>query len=206
MTGDGAVSPQVESDRDSYEIQRDQENKIELTITNETEFNRWVAQMWVDPVIRRAGQFSGQIQFEGQVIDLERIADHVEFEEESQVAPHQKTELDNGEKGVHITVLNEGESAKSWRECRVIRVRFTKDNVIFGQGVRVRTPASEILHGEDGIYGMPARLDGCVLIGLSYDDFQAVYNDDTTGDRMTLTVDPGGDYITQIDYEFAVFE
>lgn len=206
ISGSGAVRMEGEASVKSMDISRDTINIISVSVTNEEEFDQWVTQMRVQLGILRADQFSRTIQFEGQIMDMEQILDYVEFTYDQQVRAYDKVVLDNGEKGVHVTLLNDTDEAADWRDCKVIGIRFTMDNVIFGNGVRVRMPAAEALHAEDGLYKTPDSLAGCVLIGADYDDFDAIYRDDRSGDRMTLKVDGGGKHITEITYEFAVFE
>lgn len=206
ISGSGAVRMEGEASVKSMDISRDTINIISVSVTNEKEFNQWVEQMRANAGILRAGQFSRIIQFEGQVIDMDRILDYVEFTYDQQVHAYDKVVLDNGEKGVHVTLLNDTDETADWQDCKVIGIRFTMDNVIFGNGARVRMPAEEILHAEDGLYKTPDSLAGCVLIGADYDDFDAIYRDDRSGDRMTIKVDSRGRHITEITYEFAVFE
>lgn len=206
ISGSSAVRMNGEASVETMDINRDTINIISVSVTNQEEFDQWVAQMRADAAILRADQFSRIIQFEGQIINMEQILNYVEFTHDQQVRAYDKVVLDNGEKGVHVTVLNDTGEPADWWNCKVIAVRFTKDNVIFGKGARVRMPAEEILHAKDGLYGTPDSLAGCVLIGADYADFDAIYHETRSGDRMTFTVDSFGEHITEITYEFAVFE
>ena len=206
ISGSGAVRMEGKASVESMDINRETINIISVSVTNETEFNQWVTQMRPDTGILRAGQFSRTVQFEGQIINLEDILDYVDFTYDQPIRAYDKVVLHNGEKGVHVTLVNDKGESASWQNCKVIGVRFTMDNVIFGKGARVKMPAEEIMHAEDGIYGTPDDLAGCVLIGAEYDDFDAIYHDIILGDRMTVTVDSFGEHITEINYEFAVFE
>lgn len=206
ISGSSAVRMNGEASVETMDISRDTINIISVSVTNQQEFDQWVDQMRADAAILRVEQFSRIIQFEGQIINMEEILDYVEFTHDQKVRAYDKVELGNGEKGVHVTVLNDTDEPADWRDCKVIAVRFTKDNVIFGKGARVKMPAEEILHAEDGLYGTPDSLAGCVLIGAEYDDFDAIYHETRSGDRMTLKVDSFGKHITEITYEFAVFE
>lgn len=206
ISGSSAVRMEGEASVSSMDINRETINIISVSVTNEEEYNQWVEQMQVSAAVLRSGQFSRVIQFEGEIIDMDRIGDYVEFAHDQQVRAYDKIVLDNAEKGVHVTILNDSDAPASWKDCKVIGVRFTKDNVIFGGGARVRMPAEEVLHAEDGRYGTPDDLAGTVLIGVGYGDFDAIYHDTVSGDRMTVKVDSLGNYITEITYEFAVFE
>lgn len=206
MSGSGAVRMEVEASVESMDISRDTINIISVSVKNEAEFNQWIEQMRVDPRIMRADQFSRVVQFEGQVFGMEQIMDYVEFDYAQQVRSYGRVELSNAEKGVNVTLLNDTDEPQDWENCRVIGVGFTKDNVIFGKGVRVRMLASQVLHAEDGLYGKPDALEGCVLIGGEYEDFDAIYHDAISGDRMKVKVDSSGDHISGIAYEFEVFE
>ena len=206
VSGSSAVRMEGEASVKSMDINRETINIISVSITNEAEYNPWVEQMQASAGILRSGQFSRVIQFEGEIIDIDQIADYVDFTHEQQIRAYDKVVLDNGEKGVHVTLLNDSDAPADWKDCKVIGVRFTKDNVIFGGGTRVRMPAEEVLHAEDGLYGTPDDLEGTVLIGTGYGDFDAIYHNTVSGDRMTVKVDSLGNYITEITYEFEVFE
>ena len=206
ISGNSAVRMEGEASVESMDINRDTINIISINVINEEEFNRWAAQMRADPAILGAGQFSRAIQFEGRVIGIEQIKDYLDLTYEKQIQPYAKAEIGNGEKGVYVTLLNETDEAASWQNCRVIGVRFTKDNVIFPKGARVKMSAEEVLHSDGGLYGTPDDLAGSVLIGADYDDFDAIYHDSVSGDRMTVKVDSLGEYISEITYELAVFE
>ena len=206
ISGSSAVRMEGEASVRSMDITRDTINIISVSVTNEEEYDLWAEQMQASAAILRSGQFSRVIQFEGEIIDMDQIANYVEFAHEQQIRAYDKIVLDNAEKGVHVTLLNDSDEPADWQDCKVIGVRFTKDNVIFGGGARVRMPAEEVLHAEDGRYGTPDDLEGTVLIGAGYGDFDAIYHDTVSGDRMTVKVDSLGNYITEITYEFSVFE
>lgn len=206
IRGSSAVRLNGEASVETMDISRDTINIISVSITNQQEFDQWVAQMRADAAILRVDKFSRIIQFEGQIINMEQILDYVEFTHNQQVRAFDKTVLGNSEKGVYVTVMNDTGEPADWQDCKVIAIRFTKDNVIFGKGARVMMLAEDILHAEEGLYGTPDSLAGCVLIGADYDDFDAIYHETRSGDRMTFKVDRLGKHITEITYEFAVFE
>lgn len=206
ISGDTVVKMESEASVESMDINRDTINIISVSVTNEEEFNRWVAQMRADPAILGAGKFSRAIQFEGRVIGMEQLKNYLDLTYEQQIQAYAKAELGNGEKGVYITLLNDTDEPASWQNCRVIGVRFTKDNVIFPKGARLKMSPEKVLHAENGLYGTPDELAGSVLIGANYDDFYAIYHDYVSGDRMTVRVDSLGEYISEITYEFAVYE
>lgn len=206
ISGNSAVVMEGEASVESMDINRETINIISVNVTNEEEYNLWAAQMRVEPSVLRAEQFSRVIQFEGQVIGIDEITDYVEFDYERQIRADDEIELGNDEKGVYVTLLNDTDESTTWQNCKVIGVRFTKDNVIFSKGARINMRAEEALHEKDGLYRTPDELSGCVLIGAGYNDFDAIYHDTVSGDRMTVTVDSSGEYISEIAYELEVFE
>lgn len=206
ISGNSAVKMKGEANVESTVISTDTINIISVSVTNEAKFNRWVTQMRPDAGILRAGQFSRIVQFEGEIITLEEIPDYVDFTYDKKIRARDEVVLHNSEKGVYLTLYNDTKESVSWKKCQVVGVRFTKDNVIFGKGARVKMPAEEILHAKDGIYGTPGSLKGCVLIGAEHGGFDAIYLDSISGDRMTVSVDESGGYITEISYDFEVFE
>lgn len=206
ISGNGAVKMEGEASVKSTVITTDTINIISVNVINEAEFNRWVTQMRPDTGILRAEQFSRTVQFEGEIINLEDILDYLDFTYDRKIRARDEAVIHDRERGVYVTLYNDTKESASWKKCKVIGVRFTKDNVLFGKGARVRMPAEEILHAKDGIYGTPDSLKGCVLIGTEYGGFDAIYHDIISGDRMTVKVDDSGEYITEISYDFSADE
>ncbi len=206
MSGASAVNMEIDAGNDTFDIRLDQQNDIVLSVTNEAEFNQWVAQMWAASEVLKADRFSRKIQFKGQIIDIGDIADYVETEYDESVRDDKKAEIYDSDAGVTVTVFNDTGEKADWDECRVIAVSFTADNVIFGGGVRVMMPARELLHSEKGLYGTPESLEGCALIGADYDSFSAVYIDPVSGDRMTVGIDGKAERVTGITYELEAVE
>lgn len=200
------IPVEVEVKQEKIELTRGTPLAVDVVITNRKEFADWAWDMEASREILEESAFSGEIQFEGQMIDVTRIADYVEFEQKSKIPAYEKETLTNSEKGVSIVVQNTGDEAVNWRECELIKVSFKKNNVIWGQGAFVGMDVTKAVHAQKGLYGAPYAMSGTVLAGLGYTFTYVSYLDPMSGDKLTLEIVPDGDYISGISYELKVFE
>lgn len=200
------VPVEVESKQEKIELTKDNPMTIDIAITNQEDFVEWAWNSEPSRDILQEGAFSRIVQFEGQMIDLEHIAEYVEFTYEEQVGGYDRATIRNADKGVSITVLNEQEKAADWEDCKVVEVSFTKNNVIWGQGAYVGMDVKTAVHAQEGLYGKPDDMSGTVLVGLGYANTNVSWNNDKSGDKLTLEIVPDGDYISKITYTMEVFE
>ena len=204
--GPGIIVPiEAECKQEKVELTRENAQTIEITITNESEFADWVWNLNPAREVLETGAFSHKIQFEGKVIDLEQIANYVEFTYDKQVAAYKKASI-SGDKGVSITVLNENDEAADWKDCKLVEVSFDKSNVVWGQGAFIGMDVAEAVNAQEGLYGEPSAMSGTVLYGLGYAETFVSWLDEKSGDRLTLEISPDGDYISGITYDLEVFE
>ncbi len=200
------VPVEIEVKQDKIELTRENPQKIDVVITNQSEFADWAWSCEATREILEEGAFSHKIQFEGQLIDVTRITDYVEFQYENKVSGYDKATISNGEKGVTIVVQNMNEAVTDWKDCKLVQVTFRKNNVIWGQGAFVGMDVTEAVHARDGLYGKPYKMSGTILAGVGYDRTYVSYLDEKKGDKLTLEIVPDGDYISGISYELEVFE
>lgn len=199
------VPIEVESKVEKVELTKENTESVQVAITNESDFVDWAWSMNPSREILEAGAFSHKVQFEGQLIDLTEITNYVEFNYDKQVSSYKKATI-SGEKGVAITVLNENDAAANWQDCKLIEVSFGKNNVIWGQGAFIGMDVAKAANAKTGLYGKPASMSGTVLVGLGYADTCVSWLDEKSGDKLTLTIEPGGDYISGITYALEAFE
>lgn len=192
--------------QEDLEVKRNQENEITVYLQNEKEFSDLVWNMQPAREIMQSDKFSRQIQWGGQMIDLENIMDYIEFSSDQTVKAYDQITLFNSEAGVRVTLQNQTAQMASWKECELIKVQFGRPNVIFGQGVKVGMPVREIVHAQEGIYGTPDSLTGSIFYVAGVDRVGMVYCDEASGDRLTLESSSDGKDVYSILYEFAVFE
>lgn len=203
---DSLVPLEVEANIEKLELTKDNPVQIGVTITNREEFADWAWENAVSREVLATGAFSHKVQFEGQLIDVTKITDYVEFVSDKQVRGYEKATLSNTEKGVTIVVLNENEAAADWQDCKLVKVTFGKNNIIWGQGAFVGMEVKEAVHVKEGLYGEPYDMSGTVLAGLDYAATYVSYLDEKSGDKLTLKLRPDGEYISEISYELEVFE
>lgn len=188
------------------EVGRDKDNEITVYIENPEEFTDMVWDMQPIREVTQLDKFSRQIQWNGQIIDLEHIMDYVEFSSDQTVRGYEQITLFNSDNRVRVTLQNQTAQQVSWQECKLIKVQFERPNAIFAQGVKVGMPVREIAHAQEGIYGTPDSLTGSILFALGTDNVGIVYYDEASGDRLTLESNSSGNYIYSITYEFAAYE
>ncbi|MBQ7774438.1 MAG: hypothetical protein IJ379_00820 [Lachnospiraceae bacterium] len=200
------VPVEVEAKQEKIELTKDTPLTVDVAITNQEEVADWVWNGEASREILQADIFSRKVQFEGQMMDVSQIMDYVEFTSENQVRALEKATLHNTEKGVSIVVLNETESDADWKACKLMEVRFTKNNAIWAQGAHVGMSVKKAVHVQEGLYGKPDSMSGTVLMGSGYSNTLASWTDKSTGDKLTLEIIPDGDYISEIIYSMEVFE
>ena len=188
------------------EVGLDRENEITVYIQNETAFSDLVWDMQPIREVMQSDKFSRQIQWGGQMIDLENILDYIEFSSDQTVRGYDQITLFNQEACVRVTLQNQTAQEASWKECELIKVQFERPNVIFGQGAKVGMPVREIVHAREGIYGTPDSLTGSILFAAGVDAVGIVYYDEASGDRLTLESGHDGKEIYRITYELAIYE
>ena len=200
------IPVEVEVKQEKIELTREKPLAVDVLITNKQEFSDWVWKNTASREILEESAFSREIQFEGQMIDVTRIAEYVAFEQKSKIPPYEREIITNAEKGVTIVVQNTNSESTDWQECELIKITFKKNNVIWGQGAFVGMDVTKAVHAEKGLYGEPYAMSGTVLAGVGYDHTYVSYLDTMNGDKLTLEIAPDGNYISGISYEFKVFE
>ncbi len=205
--GPGNLVPlKVEAKQEKLELKRDTPLSVDVMITNGAEFADWAWSSEPTREILEENAFSHKVQFEGQLIDVTQITDYVEFTYDNKVGGYDKAAISNGEKGVTIVVQNQSEAPAEWQDCKLVEVSFRKNNVVWGQGAFVGMEVKAAVHAREGLYGAPDDMSGTVLAGLSYDSTYVSYLEENSGDKLTLEIVPGGEYIAGIRYALEVFE
>lgn len=195
---------QIAARQEQLDVARDKVNEMTLYIKNQEEFSDLVWNFQPVREIMQLDKFSRKAQWQGQIIDLERITDYIDFEYDQPVKGYDQVTIFNS--GVEITVQNQTSEAASWKECKLIKVQVAGTSLIFAQGARVGMSVQEIAHADEGIYGTPDSMGGAFLIGMGMDGTSMMYYDESSGDRLTLECTASGDYISNITYEFAAYE
>lgn len=200
------VPIEVECAQEKLELTRDDPKSVMIQITNRDEFVDWAWNCEPDREILQADAFSHKIQLDGQVIELEQIKDYVEIDYEEKVSGFAKVTLNNTKKGISMVVQNTDEDAVGWKDCKLLEIHFTKNNVIWGRGAHVGMNVAEAVHATQGLYGKPDSMSGTILAGVGYDKTYVNWSDEESGDKLTLAISSDGDFISEIIYYLEVFE
>ncbi len=198
---------EVEAGQESFQLTANNEAMIEVAVTNMTELQDYIWHTDASREVLEADAFSHMVQFEGQLIDLKNITDYVTFQSDEQIRPGKQLTIRGKEdKGVSITVMNEGTETTSWQNCKLLGVTFHKNNIVWGQGASIGMDVTKAVHAESGLYGKPDSMAGSIMARMDQENTRASWIDETSGDKLTLTITASGDYVLAITYEFAVFE
>ena len=181
-------------------------SELLLSIKDTVEFtSRWMDTQPM-PEILLADRFSRMIQINRQVIPIKEIAAQLSLNHFEKLKPDEKLTLTDEDFGITLTVENTSDELRSYRDCRVLSITFTKNTVVFPEGVTLGMAPKTVFHSKDGLYGEPASLGGTIFHGTGMQDAKAVYKDPASGDIITVKTDADGNYITGISYEFAYAE
>jgi len=203
----------VTSDVTSVELRSDITSEVPITLENAAEFSEnWMATQ-PSPEIRLADKFSRQIQVAdktGQnaykLINIADIVPELNLSYDTQVKPYEKISVTDSDYGITVFLLNNSDQMADWQSCEVIGIEVSKNKVVFPEGVTLGMSADKVLHKTEGLYGAPDSFTGTALFGWGYDKVQAIYNDPTSGDKITVTLNPESTYCLKISYEFSCFE
>lgn len=188
------------------EIKNKEESVLKVYIENKEEFIQRCNNLKPLDEILEADKYSRIVQFKGVLISLENIMESISIRENSiglgTIMPYESKIVNDMDSGVTVTLQNQTNETLSWDECVPIKIRFENNNVIFGKGIKMTSGISEVCHSEKGLYGLPDKFDGNILLTYNLDNTSAIYIDETSGDKLTLDFDAGGNYIRSIVYEF----
>ena len=188
------------------EVGGDKSNYLGVYVSNQEELAANLQWMEVSEEILGLDLYSRRVQWKGQVIDLKDIVNYVDFEYSQPVRAYDQAAFANLAERVGITVINETDHELPWQECAVQSVTFSSTNAVLPGGTMVGMSLGELVHKESGSFGTPDSLEGSVLIGAGVDQIRAVYLDNGSGDKITVSTDPAAEHIIKITYEFAVYE
>ncbi len=198
---------EVEAGVESIQLKEDSVATLDIAITNLEVVQDWIWQTNASREVLEAGEFSHMVQFEGQMIDLKQITEYVSFQSEEQIRPGKRLTIScKDDKGVSITVINEGNEMAGWQNCKLLEVNFRKNNIVWGQGACIGMNVTEAVHAETGLYGKPDSMAGGIMVGMGQESTSVSWIDDESGDKLTLTMTASGDYISGISYAFEVYE
>ncbi len=188
------------------EVGGDKSNYLGVYVSNPEELAANL--LWMEPSEEILGldPYSRRVQWKGQVIEIEEIGNYVDFEYDQPVRAYEQASFANMEERVGITVINETDHELPWQECAVQSVTFNSTNAVLPGGTMVGMPLGEMVHKENGSFGTPDSLEGSVLIGAGVDAIRAVYLDNSSGDKITVSTDLAAEHIIKITYEFEVYE
>ena len=177
------------------------ERTLSVSIKNEEEFTDWVWNMQMKRKIGQLDKFSRKVQCNGKIFKLQDIAKNIDFSTDRKVKSGKTATLYNRENQITLTVKNTEDQTMVWSDCEIEKVKFERNNVIFGQGARIGMSVYDIANEEKGIYGVPDALSGSLLFGQGHGSTNIIYKSEDSTDQMTLTSSSDGEYIACITYE-----
>lgn len=197
---------EIDTNTKKLELTAKAPSELLLSIDDAEEFtSRWMDTQPM-PEILLADKFSRMIQINRQVIPIKEIAAQLSLNYFEKLKPDEKLTLTDEDFGITITVENTSDELRSYRDCRVLDITFTKNTVVFPEGVTLGMAPKTVFHSKDGLYGEPTSLGGTIFYGTGMQDTKAIYKDPASGDIITVKTDADGSYIIGISYEFAYAE
>lgn len=201
----------VSADVESVQLDRETSSEIHIYVDNEEEFTQHWMSVQPMPEMLLAEKFDGLIQINRQIVDL-RSGDsshlisqlNLNLGEATPVRAYDRITLTDSDMGVQITLINTSDQTADWQSCRLLEMYVYKNNVVFPQGVTLGMAPSKICNETTGLYGAPDAFTGSLLYGWGFDDTQAIYRDEITGDSITITL-AGGTIVTGIRYALAQY-
>lgn len=151
--------------------------------------------------------YARQIQYRGQIIDLNRIQEIMVFsrDQSKRLSPAETAFIPStSHSGVAIKVQNKSQSFQSIQEASLIGVKFTNSNTVLPKGIQIGSSIEQIAHAQKGLLGSPNYCLGSPISGL--DHLTLVYLDDASGDKISLFVRANTNIIYDILYEFEQYE
>ncbi len=200
------VPMELEVAQEKVELTKEETGAVDIRICNREAFSDWAWNSEASREILQADAFSHKIQMDGQIMELEQVMEYVTFEYDEKVAGFEKVTLSNREKGVTMVLQNTQEEAASWKDCKLVEIHFTQNNVIWGQGAHVGMDVTQAVHATDGLYGKPDDMSGTILAGAGYDHTYVSWLNEDNGDKLSLELEPDGDYISEIIYYPGIYE
>lgn len=200
----------VAAGAEQLELTRDTGSELHIFVENSAEFTRRWMETQPMPEMLLAEKFSRLIQVNRKVVPLSEIVGELSLTYENggsqEVAPYGKITLKDNELGISVTLQNRTENPISFKRCDVTALEVFKNTVVFPEGVTLGMTPAQVCHAQTGLYGSPQRFKGTILFGWDFDRTSAVYLDEQSGDRITITFSPDGSYIQSICYEPEQFE
>ena len=194
----------LDTNTDTLELSTQSPSELLISIDNDKEFtSRWM-DIQPMPEILLADKFSRLIQINRQVIPISKIAAQLSLSHYEKLKPSEKVTLSDSDYGITITIENQGNELRSHRDCTVRSIEFSKNTVVFPEGVTLGMAPETVFHSQNGYYGEPTGLGGTIFYGTGMQETKVIYTDPASGDTITIKTDPEGNYIIGISYEFAL--
>lgn len=200
----------LDAREESVTLSPDTFASVHVYVKNKEDFTAHWMSVQPMPEMILASPFDGLIQLNRKILNLRTdsiaLINELDLSYDDKVAPYEKIELTDSNKGITLTLQNQTDSAADWKNCKVVGLYAYKNNVVFPQGVTLGMAPEKVCHKETGLYGEPNAFTGSLLYGMGFDDTSVIYNDPVSGDKITVNLGAQGSYIRGIRYELALFE
>lgn len=201
----------MKADVEDVKLTTDAPAVIHVYVDNPEELTSHWMSIQPMPEMLLAEKFDGLIQINRQIIDLRAdnsssLFSQLDITYDNNVPSYGKVELTDTSMGITIALQNESGEPANWQSCRLTGIYVYRNNAVFPQGVTLGMAPEKVCHLTDGLYGEPDSMSGSLLYGWEMDDTYVIYHDDTSGDKITLTLDASGETIRGIRYDLAQFE
>lgn len=199
------IALKLSADKEDITLTPEVPSTISVRVDNPQEFTEhWMA-IQPMPEILLAEKFSGKIQYNRQLINIQDILPYLNLSYDKQVKAYGKIAITDEALGITVLLQNTGNAATEWKNCKLYGIQVTKNNMVFPKGVTLGMTAKKVCHNKDGLYGEPDKLSGTLLFGWSFGKTDAIYTDPASGDKIIINLGSDGNFIHSITYQFGQF-
>ena len=203
------IGIELSADIESFELSRDNPRVINVVISNEEEFIRSCDMIANASEMKDMDKFSGMIKTGDDICSLEDLKNLINLVTENGntiIKPYSSEEYTDELKGITIKLLNETGESRDYKDCRVISVTITGRSCVLPGCVAIGQSGEYVCNAVTGVYGQPHKFEGNALYGYSFGTTDCIYYDASTGDRITISIDDIGGFISRIKYEMEQYE
>jgi len=206
-----AFTPEVQAD--SVTLQKDKKTKkLEVEIKDTNGLDDSISDIMPTKKILKLDMFSRKIQIDGKVIamtdilnkDLSIFRDMDTPIEDIDVEPNESYKISGDE--IIVEVYNTSSKTVNVAKCKVLSIEITKNIAILPKGVMFGQSLQEVCNAENGLYQTPDKCKGPLLLDYELDNMTCTYNDESSGDKISIRFNCNGWYVADIKYQFEVYE
>lgn len=194
----------VKSNEECIIVSQDSVAYLDIALSDANTFYNHYYSVKPCPDILSSTLFSGNIQIHGKSIPVQSLIPELSIDFSKTLLPYESVLVKDDENLISVKIYNPYDYAISYANCTLLEYNVYGNSIVLPGGIRIGSDTQTICNSREGIYGNPTKLSGNILygIGVASGSTNLIYSDSISGDRLTLTTDDTGEYITNIQYIF----